>query len=859
MLSAIVPETLEAQDSTRSGGKNTVVQAHEQYDAGGLHRFLLGDNYRDLWTKPIRVQFLDLGSYAGGLKALKLGGGKATRTLRLVAPDSSQYVFRPLYKGLIDLPNEFKHTIIWNLVVDARSAMHPTAPVATPRMLAATRVLHPTPRLVVMPDDATLGEFRNEFGGVVGTIEEFPDVPEKGAAFAGADKIINSDDLLLRINKDPAERIDARAFLTAHLIDLILGDADRHADQWKWARLEPDARWLPISRDRDMVFVSYEGLGFQLARMASPALVKFDSTYSPPSAVFHNAIEFDRRLLSEFEKPVWDSIAASVTRAITDSVLEASMVAMPSEYGASSSQILAKLKVRRDHLPDAAADYYSVLAIVIDLHATDSADRATIVRRADGSVDVRIQSGKYGPYFQRRFNRGETREIRLYLHDGDDSASVSGDVQQSITLRIIGGNGNNTLEDLSTVGGRRNPTRLYDAGTVAGVMYEPDSVIKLKGELDEGELPFNRRPWPRLYGKVRQPQRDRGSSIKPVVGFKSGHGLGLVPRIGVAQYKYGFRRVPYSSMMKAEVAYSTTNRWEVGLATDRRFESSFHVPVTTGMSQLGVVEFRGFGNDVPDVRGSFDDVKQRQWNFHPAVAYTFGPKSDVSLGLIVRYTTTDSAVNRFISEERPYGFGKFGQTGLRLELQHDTRNQMDTVRLRGGFAFNPPDYPPLWGTLEFAGSLYPGMWDVTRPYQELSGVASAFLTLSLLTRPVLALRAGGKKLWGDFPYFDAAFLGGTGSLRTEHRQRWAGDASVFGTTELRIPIAKFPLILPLDVGVLGFIDVGRVYLNGDSPGGWHKGTGAGVWIGIIRPGTGINVTVTNNPDRRIITRFGFAF
>jgi hypothetical protein len=860
ILSAIIPETLESQESTLRVGKDTVVRAHEQYDAGSLHRFLWGDNYRDLWIKPIRVQFLDLRTYVGGLTPLKVGGGKATRTLRLVAPDSSQYVFRPLYKGLIDLPKEFKHTIIWKLVVDARSSMHPTAPVATPPGLAATRVLHPTPQLVVMPNDTLLGEFRKEFSGIVGTIEEFPDVPEKGSAFVGAVKIINSDDLLLRINKDAAERIDARAFLTAHLVDLLLGDADRHADQWKWARLVPDAAWSPIPRDRDMVFVSYEGLLLKLMRMASPALVTFDSTYSPPSALFHNAIEFDRRLLSGLEKPVWDSVAAGVARAMTDSLLEASVRAMPSEYAASSDVILAKLKARRDRLPQAAAEYYRYLSRVVDLHATDSADRATIVRRADGSVDIRIESGKTGTFFQRRFDPRETQEIRLYLHDGDDSASISGVVPQSIMLRIIGGNGDNTLEDVSTVGGRRSSAHLYDVGAVTGVIYEADSVIKLKGELDEGELPFNRLPWPRLYGKVRQPQKDRGSSIKPVVGFKSGHGLGLVPRIGVAQYKYGFRRVPYSTMMKAEIAYSTTNRWEIGVTTDKRFESTgFHVPVTGDMSQLGVVEFRGFGNNVPDLRGSFYDVRQRQWSFHPAVAFAFRPKSDVSVGPIVRYTTTDSAVNRFISEQRPYGFSQFAQAGLRLELYHDTRNQMDTARLRGGFAFNPPDYPPLWGTLEFSGSVYPGMWDAARPYEEISGVATAFLTLPILTQPVLALRGGGKKLFGDFPYFDAAFLGGSGSLRTEHRQRFAGDASLHGTAELRVPIAKVPLVLPLNVGLLGFVDVGRVYLNGDSPGGWHKGNAAGVWIGVIRPETGITVTYTNNPDRRIITRVGFAF
>jgi hypothetical protein len=861
VLLAIAPGNIEAQGRpapvTRA---DTVVEAHRGYVAGGLKRFFLGDNYRDVWTMPIRVPVLDLQSYAGGLKAYKTGGGKATRTLRLLGADSSQYVFRPVHKSLVDLPDEFEHTIIWDLVVDARSATHPTAPLAATPPLEAVRVLHPAPRLFAMPDDMLLGEFRKEFAGVLGTLEEFPDVPEKGAAFAGAVKIINDDDLLLRINKDPLEQIDARAFLTAHLVDMLIGDADRHSGQWKWARLRRDAEWLPIPRDRDLAFISYEGFVHRLLRMVSPSLVHFDSTYAPASARFHSALQFDGRLLAGLEKSVWDSISGSVARAVTDSILEAAVRTMPAEYATSSAAILGKLKARRDRLPQGASDYYRYLARVVNLHATDSADCATVIRSDDGFVDIRIQSGNNPPWFHRRFDVRETEEIRLYLHDGDDIAIATGNVRRSIPLRIIGGNGNNVLLDSSSVGGQRNPTYLYEAGRVTGIMYEPDSMTKLKAERSADDLPYNRLPWLRVYGKVRPPERDRSSSMKPVVGFGSGHGLGLVPRIGLARYQYGFRRVPYSSMMKGDLAYSTTNRFEVRVTADKRFESSgMHVPVTASMSQLGVVEFRGFGNDIPDLRGSFYDVRERQWSFQPAVAFSFGPESDAALGPIVRYTVTDSTVNRFISEQRPYGFDHFGQAGLRLELHHDTRYEVDTVRLRGGFALNRPDYPPLWGTVDMSASFYPAIWDTRSAYEKVSAGAAAYLTLPVLTGPVLAVRAGGEKLFGAFPYFDAAYLGGSRSLRTEHRQRFAGDALIHGTTELRVPIAKFPFILPLDVGTIAFVDVGRVYLNGDSAGGWHTGTGAGFWVGVIRPETGLTVTLTNNPDRRVLTHVGFVF
>ena len=82
--------------------------------------------------------------------------------------------------------------------------------------------------------------------------------------------------------------------------------------------------------------------------------------------------------------------------------------------------------------------------------------------------------------------------------------------------------------------------------------------------------------------------------------------------------------------------------------------------MTAHMSQFEVVQFHGFGNDVPDLRGRFYDVRQRQWKLIPAIGRSFSPVSDISLGPIVRYTTTDSLVNRFITQQRPYGFTTFG-------------------------------------------------------------------------------------------------------------------------------------------------------------------------------------------------------
>jgi hypothetical protein len=161
--------------------------------------------------------------------------------------------------------------------------------------------------------------------------------------------------------------------------------------------------------------------------------------------------------------------------------------------------------------------------------------------------------------------------------------------------------------------------------------------------------------------------------------------------------------------------------------------------------------------------------------------------------------------------------------------------------------------------MDVAGAAFPGILDATTAYQSLEGSATTFFTLGFPNRPVLALRAGGKKLFGDFPYFDAAYLGGESSFRLDHHQRYAGDASLYGSSELRVPVVKFPFILPLDIGLLGFADLGRVYVDGESPGGWHDAQGAGFWIAAVNPSVNVNVLFTNRTDKRTIVNLGFTY
>ena len=809
---------------------------------------MLGSNYRDLWTTRVKLPVLHVSTFAGGLTATKVGGGKQTRSLRLATADSVEYTFRPIFKAGVNLPDEFEGSLVWWIFRDAGSASHPAATVAAVPIVNVAHVLHPDPALVVMGDDPALGEFRKEFAGQAGTIEIYPTVPNAGGAPSfGALAVLDAEELLDTLNKDPGVRVDDRTLLRTRIVDLFLGDNDRHADQWRWAQLTAGGPFEPVARDRDKVFLSYEGFLMNLARISAPALVRFLPKFPNPTALFENATEFDRRLLGGLDKSVWDSTARDLQQQLTDAVLDSAIAAMPREYRAGSSHLIPILRARRDSLHSAAMRYYGQLFKVADVHATDAADKAIITRNSDGTVRVVLQSGGAAPWFDRAFDPADTHAIRVYLHGGDDSALVTGAVATSIPIRVIGGNGTNTLVDESTVGGRRGVAKLTDQGTVTDVKYAPDSVLEEHSYVDALNSYYNRRPWVHAFGTLVPPQKDVGSKFKPVFGMKTGHGLGLVPKIGIARYGYGFRKVPYASMIEADVAMSTATRGiRAEIIADKRFTSSdFHIPAAASMSQLEVIQFRGFGNDVPDDDDSFFDVRQKQWTFRPAFGFSFAKGSDISIGPIVRYTTTDSARSGFLADTKPYGFSKFAQAGAQLALEYDSRTLPDSSKPRF--------------MMELTGSAYPATWDVSSAYESIEGVATGYATIPLPNKPVIALRGGGKKLYGDFPYFDAAFLGGGSSFRTEHRQRFAGDASLFGSAELRVPLFRFPFIFPTDVGALGFADAGRVYIDGESPGGWHTAMGGGFWVGAVNAATNVNVLFTNRSNRRVMVSLGFAY
>ena len=280
--------SLEGQAPPRSPSgpppSSATVTAGARYGAGWVHQVLLGAHYRDLWATPIRVEVLDLARFGGGLTPLKRGGGRQTKSLRLRSADGHVYAFRSVDKDpAAAMPPELRATFVERLLQDQISSSHPAGALVVSPLLRAAGVYHAEPRLVTMPDDPRLDSFP-EFKGMLGQLEERPTVdPEEDIAFEGAEKIASTQKLWERLTRDSRERVDSRAFLAARLLDVFVGDWDRHPDQWRWARFDQGDLhvWRPIPRDRDQAFSRLDGVLPGLARYYFPDLVGFGAPAPP--------------------------------------------------------------------------------------------------------------------------------------------------------------------------------------------------------------------------------------------------------------------------------------------------------------------------------------------------------------------------------------------------------------------------------------------------------------------------------------------------------------------------------------------------------------------------------------------------
>lgn len=804
---AVLALVLSAWPVVAQVPRDTLLAAGPEYEAGRLRATVLGRHHRELWTTPMRVGLLDLDAFAGGLKPVRRGGGFQTRSLRLQGRDGKEYTFRSVNKDpSAVLDSLLRGTVVDALVQDGISAAHPVGALVAAPLLEAAGVLHVAPLLAVLPDSPLLGDFREDFAGVLGLLEEHPDEREGGgAAFAGASRVAGSEALLEKVTGGIDDFVDVRAYLTARLMDVFMGDWDRHRDQWRWATFDTEAprRWLPIPRDRDQAFSHFDGLAMDMVRVAFPQFVRFSSEYPSLVRLHWSARELDRLFLPRLDGAAWDSVAISLQHRLTDAALADAVSHLPPELRAvHGSDLTATLRARRDGLLEAARDFYRLMAQDVDLRLTDASEDVRVDRSARGVLFVEVRGrGGDAPYLRRRFIATETEEVRIHLRGGRDVVHVLGE-DATIPVRLITGKGQDTV----VVDGRGSGVTLHDAAGSTVLLGDARPKIDTRA--------FREWVWSE---EDRDQPRDWGDAWLPLPRASFSSDTGVLLGAGVRRDTFGFRTAPFATRISFEGGWAPSfGGGEVAFSVRRnRSNSPVFVEGRGRGSSLEVLHYYGVGNDTPGGDRDTRRVDVTTWMAEGRLGAAWGTGLEASAG--VRFQRSEAGPN----EGRYFNDVRESLTGGSGAFQ-------DVAFFAGGAWSGQAGASALWGSLD--ASVSPQVLDAAGTF----GDAALRFGLHLTPHPdapvSLVVRGGARKVWGPAPWTRKTFLGGGNTLRGWAGDRFSGDGSIFGSTEVLVRLGYPQILVPVETGIFVFGDAGRVFLEGASPGGWHGSLGGGLWL-----------------------------
>jgi hypothetical protein len=802
------------------------VAAGPQYEAGGFHRFWFGSGYRDLWTTPIRVPVLDLEKTGGGLTPVRVVGQAQGLGLAFRGADGKAYTFRSLHKHPERmLPESLRDRWPAKIAQDQSSHTHPAAGIILTPLQQAAGIAHTSPRLVVVPDDPALGEFRKTFAGEFGTIDEFPQSAAAGRpGFMGATEIISTTDLWARWLEGPENHVDSRAFLRARVLDLWVDNFDRHRGQWRWMRIPGKELYEPLPEDPDMVLVHHDGVLMANLRGRIPKQLKFGPTYTKKlEGPLTNNFEVDRWLLSDLDAAAWEREAKDLQRVFTNAVIEGALRHMPQEwYAIDGAKELSALEARRAGLVDYVLSVYRYYAKDVDVHATDRAEVVTVARGPDDAVEVTIALAERAaaPWYRRRFLPSETDEVRVYLHGGNDRVTRTGPAGGPIRVRLIVGGGQDVVDD-SRSGGA-------DVWTDKGeARVERGPGTRVRSDAWTNPQPVKDAPWlePRSYGHWTV-----GGAV-----FGYHPDIQLVLGYGFTRTAWGFRTEPAASVQVLRGAIAT------GAGTGKvEYRGTFHRPASglalrfeAFASDIEQFNYFGYGNDsaLPPPGGPGYRAEEKVLFASPTLRHDLGHRLETFVGPEVRWSETPYNDTTTIGIGEAYGTGKFGQLAVRGGLHFDSRGRPDTstsLNVAEGLSDTTGDEQVNGVNVRAAAFVVPGAWDVASTYGGVDGVVAAYAGSK---RAHLAVRVGGRKLWGDEPWFEAAAIGGSNNRGFPSR-RFIGESSLFGGVSLRGWLGRVGfLVIPVRLGLVVFGDAGRVWHGeNDESKTWHTSGGGGLLL-----------------------------
>jgi len=813
--------------STYGKIENASIYTKEETTKSGTYNSLWGKHYRQFYGKEIKAPVVFLDTLLGGLTPLKKGGGQQSKSLRVEDKDGKQYVMRALKKSTTKFlqANAFQDTYIGSaldgtavdkFLLDFYTTSNPYTPFVMGTLSEAVGVFHTNPILYYVPKQERLGAFNDEFGDELYMIEEHVGSTQTDlASFGSPKKIVSTAEVLQKIHKTGKSSIDEPAYIRARLFDMLVGDWDRHEDQWRWAVFEQEDGTeinRPIPRDRDQAFSKYDGFLISFLTRAIPALRKmqsFDEELRSPKWFALSPYHIDINFITSSDWSEWEKQAKHLQANLTDEDIEEAFDDIPQEIkGSIIEDIKTKLKGRRSNIVAIARQYFEYLNRFEVIEGTQKNDKFEITRHENGKTTIDIHRKDFG-IFNRTFNQDITKEIWIYGLDGKDVFNVSGEGDHLIKIRVLGGKKNDTYNFKNT-----KKVKLYDYASKQNTIINEKSKKWLVDDYEVNNYD---------HKKVKH----SANQLLPIIAGNPDDGL----RVGAVDIFtfYGIQANPFTQKHTFGVSYYTATEG-FDLSYRGEFSNIFHnwnFALESGYTSPSFARnFFGFGNETlnfdNDLELNFNRTRIRQWNAAISLIYRGRAGGSFHLSPLLESFDVENTPDRFVGSLPTNSTIFERQTYGGAELTYEFVNKDNPSFPTLGFDFSV--------TAGYKTNIDNSNADNSFGYVE--SVLSIDHKLNSRGSIVLASKIGGEAILGDdFEFYHGADLGGNKSLRGFRNERFVGKYAAYQNIDLRFALGKIKTsIIPLRYGFTGSFDYGRVWVADDTSSKWHNSPGGSFWV-----------------------------
>jgi hypothetical protein len=799
----------------------TVVIPGKEFKRSGYHNFWWGKHYRTEWNTAARFPNFYIDTALGGLTPYAPGGGRQSKTLRLRSKSGGEYVLRSIHKDLgRAMPDATRGTVINKMARDQSSMAHPYAAITITPMAEAAGVYHTVPRIVFVPIQAALGEYNADYGDQLYLFEQRPDENEEDAPnFGNSKNVIGTDKLFENFYKDNDNHVDQEAYVRARLFDMFLGDWGRHVDNWRWAKFDEgkDNIYRPIPRDRDQAYTRLDGFYPSIAGMVYKPLQGFDDRIKNVPDWNRHASRLDMLFLTDLEKDEWIKQAKFLQTVLTDQLIESSIKLLPQEvYSMSGEDITSKLKERRDRLEKFAIEYYDFLAKHVDIVGSHDREFFCVNRLPNNETEVCIykitkeNKLRDQPYFSRVFKPGETKEIRIYSLESADKIEIRGE-NKGILVRVIDPEGKDSVTFVKEgLHPDLKEEQHYHSSKVrisAGRKYEYDTLHEKKLDV----------------------------SIRPVISsshYKTfdNDPLKLFPRTGIKVLaSLTYKPQPWKKLVHERIHHLCANygifrgAFNIGyVGRLTRLFGKWDLMVRARIDAPAVENYFGTGNETK--------IENTTTNYYR----TYSQRVYGSLGIERDFAKYHHAeIFAFYQSVKVYRSNDHFTSEPTHLIDPDVFNRNQYAGVEAGYTFEKSNdrFAPTRG---FGFTLGTGYFRNIKGDNDdfFKVLSSVYAYIPLGKQFSIASRVGGGTISGDAPYYYLNTVGGGGSgeIRGYDRERFYGKHSLHFNNDLRWIFPTRNFLFSGKAGLIGFYDIGRVWVPGEVSDLWHNSYGGGILL-----------------------------